>query len=237
MSGRATPFRFRRFSMTHARSPMKVGTDGVLLGAWADAAGAGTVLDVGTGCGLVALMMAQRFPLARFEGIDTDAGAVEDAAENFSNSPFADRMRAFRGDFLTFDFPGRYDLVVSNPPFFTEDTLPADTARAGARNALWLPVGDFADKIARVLSPAGRAAVIYPYLQAELVVRSFAGRGLFLTRRTDVKGGPERPLKRSLLAFSRDAGAMDPVTDELCLCDAQGARSARYVELTRDFHP
>lgn len=229
-------FRFRRFNLTDSRSALKIGTDGVLLGAWADASNATTLLDVGTGCGLIALMMAQRFPEARIDAIETDSGSLEDAEENIAGSPFPDRIKAFRGDFRIYDFPSKYDFVVSNPPFFTEDTLSPEHARAGARNACSLPPEALAGKIRQVLSEQGKAAVIYPYASAETVIAVFRENGLSLSRRTDVKGAPHRPFKRSLLAFS-----LTPVSniqrDDLCLCDAEGRHSAQYIKLTREFHP
>lgn len=229
-------FRFRRFSLTDSRSALKIGTDGVLLGAWADASGSSTLLDVGTGCGLIALMMAQRFPESRIDAIETDGASLEDAEENIAGSPFPDRIKAFRGDFRIYDFPSKYDFVVSNPPFFTEDTLSPEHARAGARNACSLPPEALAGKIRQVLSEQGKAAVIYPYASAETVIAVFRENGLSLSRRTDVKGAPHRPFKRSLLAFSLTP-ASDIRTDELCLCEADGQRSTQYVELTREFHP
>lgn len=163
-------FRFQRFSMTHARSPMKIGTDGVLLGAWCDGSQARWALDVGTGCGLIALMLAQRYPLLQVEGIDIAPGAVDDARENFAGSPFAERLSVRQGDVLTADFSRRYDLIVSNPPFFTEDTLPPEASRAAARHAVHLPAEAFARKITQILAPSGRVALIYPYREADRLV-------------------------------------------------------------------
>lgn len=231
-------FRFQRFSMTHARSPMKIGTDGVLLGAWCDGSQARWALDVGTGCGLIALMLAQRYPLLQVEGIDIAPGAVDDARENFAGSPFAERLSVRQGDVLTADFSRRYDLIVSNPPFFTEDTLPPEASRAAARHAVHLPAEAFARKITQILAPSGRVALIYPYREADRLVGFFAAEGLFLARRTDVRGGAGRPLKRSLLEFSfAPVGAEEVATDTLQLCEENGRRSTQYWELTRGFHP
>ena len=231
-------FRFQRFSMTHARSPMKIGTDGVLLGAWCDGSQARWALDAGTGCGLIALMLAQRYPLLQVEGIDIDTGAVADARENFAGSPFAERLSVRQGDVLTADFSRRYDLIVSNPPFFTEDTLPPEASRAAARHAVHLPAEAFARKITQILAPSGRVALIYPYREADRIVGFFAAEGLFLARRTDVRGGAGRPLKRSLLEFSfAPVGAEEVATDTLQLCEENGRRSTQYRELTRGFHP
>ena len=231
-------FRFQRFSMTHARSPMKIGTDGVLLGAWCDGSQARWALDAGTGCGLIALMLAQRYPLLQVEGIDIAPGAVDDARENFAGSPFAERLSVRQGDMLTTDFPRRYDLIVSNPPFFTEDTLPPEASRAAARHAVHLPAEAFARKITQILAPSGRVALIYPYREADRIVGFFAAEGLYLARRTDVRGGAGRPLKRSLLEFSfAPVGAEEVATDTLQLCEENGRRSTQYRELTRGFHP
>ncbi len=231
-------FRFQRFSMTHARSPMKIGTDGVLLGAWCDGSQARWALDAGTGCGLIALMLAQRYPLLQVEGIDIDTGAVADARENFAGSPFAERLSVRQGDVLTADFPRRYDLIVSNPPFFTEDTLPPEASRAAARHAVHLPAEAFARKITQILAPSGRVALIYPYREADRIVGFFAAEGLYLARRTDVRGGAGRPLKRSLLEFSfTPVRAEEVAADTLQLCEENGRRSTQYRELTRGFHP
>lgn len=231
-------FRFQRFSMTHARSPMKIGTDGVLLGAWCDGSQARWALDAGTGCGLIALMLAQRYPLLQVEGIDIDTGAVADARENFAGSPFAERLSVRQGDVLTADFPRRYDLIVSNPPFFTEDTLPPEASRAVARHAVHLPAEAFARKITQILAPSGRVALIYPYREADRIVGFFAAEGLYLARRTDVRGGAGRPLKRSLLEFSfTPVRAEEVAADTLQLCEENGRRSTQYRELTRGFHP
>ena len=231
-------FRFQRFSMTHARSPMKIGTDGVLLGAWSDGSQARWALDAGTGCGLIALMLAQRYPLLQVEGIDIDPGAVADARENFAHSPFAERLSVCQGDVLTAVFSRRYDLIVSNPPFFTEDTLPPEAPRAAARHALHLPAEEFARRIVEILAPSGRVALIYPYREADRIVVFFAAEGLYLARRTDVRGGVGRPLKRSLLEFSfAPVRAEEVVADTLQLCQENGQRIAQYRELTRGFHP
>lgn len=229
-------FRFRRFSMTDSRCPMKIGTDGVLLGAWADAGDARNVLDVGTGCGVIALMLAQRFPQATIVGMDTHPGAVQDAAENFRNSPFGHRLQAVQEDFLVNGPDRRYDFIVSNPPFFSEDTLPPDAARAAARHAAHFPLEALAERIDRMLCERGRTALIYPFSAAERVIDAFTRYGFGLLRRTDVKASEKHPAKRSLLAFSRPPAPGGAMRDTLCLCDTAGRRSKEYLDLTKDFH-
>ena len=113
-------FKFKRFTVRHDRCAMKVGTDGVLLGAWAR--GGRRILDVGTGSGLVALMMAQRFPEARVTGVEVDGEACRQAAENMAASPFAERMDARQGKIQAQDFPRPFDAIVCNPPFYMDDS-------------------------------------------------------------------------------------------------------------------
>ena len=119
MGRREKIFRFKQFEVVNDRTAMKVGTDGVLLGAWCPVAEARRVLDVGTGCGVIALMVAQRNRQALIEGIDIDQDSIAEARLNFANSPWNNRLTAIEGDFNDMDGDARYDLIVSNPPYFT----------------------------------------------------------------------------------------------------------------------
>lgn len=229
------PFLFRRFSLVHSRSAMKIGTDGVLVGAWADAADARTILDVGTGCGIIALMMAQRFPQAQIDAIDTDRGSLEDAAENFTASPWADRLSLIAGDFSTHRFEMKYDFIVSNPPFYSEDTESPDAPRASARNAKALPPETIAGRSAELLSPKGRIAVIYPYDAKRRITEIFARQGFYPCAATNVRDSPSAPLKRSLMCFSRGRNTGCD-TGELCIRSGDGLWSDAYRALTGDFH-
>lgn len=229
------PFLFRRFSLVHSRSAMKIGTDGVLAGAWADAGDARTILDIGTGCGIIALMMAQRFPQARIDAIDTDKGSLEDAAYNFAASPWADRLTLIGGDFASYSFGKKYDFIVSNPPFYSEDTESPDASRASARNTKALPPQAIAARCAGLLSAEGRIAVIYPYSFKTSITGVFAQYGFLPCAVTDVRDSPSTPLKRSLMCFSRDNNTICK-TDELCIRSEDGMWSDVYRSLTGDFH-
>ena len=132
-------FQFKQFTVWHDRSAMKVGTDGVLLGAWCCVDGARTALDVGTGSGLIALMMAQRNEHLEVLGVDIDENSVLQAQENAKRSPFAERLRFQQTDVRTMVGRHEFDLVVSNPPFYTTDTISPQAERGAARNAKSLP--------------------------------------------------------------------------------------------------
>lgn len=232
-------FHFRQFYVRHDRCAMKVGTDGVLLGAWCDVEGALRALDVGTGCGLVALMLAQRNEKLRVWGIDIDVQATAQAADNFSASPFAERLEAACADFLEaspLTGDGAFDLIVSNPPFFTEQTAAPDAARQRARQADSLPLGALVERAARCLAPDGRLDLILPHGRAEECVWLCLRQGLHLRRRTDVRSRPERPFSRTLLEFGRTRAEASRL-DTLTLLDSDGyRRSAAYEQLARDFY-
>lgn len=232
---REKSFRFKHFTVHHDRCAMKVGTDGVLLGAWADVEGARTALDIGTGTGLIALMLAERNGLLRVTGIDIDPEAVAQARENVLDSPWADRIVIRRADFTSADAGGtRYDLIVSNPPFHTEDTLNPDASRTAARHTASLPIPSLVKRAGALLGTEGRFCLIVPTRLAAEVIGEAAASRLFLTRRTDVKTTPQKPAKRSLLEFVPYATPTLHAT--MTLQNEQGQRSAAYAALTHDFY-
>ncbi|MDD3077376.1 MAG: methyltransferase, partial [Proteiniphilum sp.] len=153
--------------MHHDRCAMKVGTDGVLLGAWANAGRGKMILDVGTGTGLIALMMAQRYPGAAIRAIDIDRDAVAQARENVDDSPFADRMTVEQDDFRHYASAcaEKFDLIVSNPPWFNRALLPPDAQRKTARHSISLTLTELLLSAANCLSPEGVLALILPYDQ------------------------------------------------------------------------
>ena len=261
-------FNFKRFTICHDRSSMKVGTDGVLLGAWA---GKGlredgspmAILDVGTGSGLIALMLAQRFEGSHVDAIDIHDDSVAQAACNAQASVFADRIHVCKQDFCLMgeDFNGhdknlkssdkdikssdkdfkslnkdfnRYDLIVTNPPFYIEDTLSGNSARDNARHTSSLPFEVLIGGASKLLNEDGLFAVIIPYSSSAAFVGSCALHGLYLLRRTDVRSTERKPFKRSLLEFGRHAAASD--ASVLTLYSAGCQRSDEYAELTQDFY-
>lgn len=222
---------------------MKVGTDGVLLGAWCRTEGCAAVLDVGTGSGVIALMLAQRLPAARITAIDIDEAAVAQAQENFAASPWATRLTCRKEDFgaadrkppsAAADTPERYDLIVSNPPFFTERVTSPSPARRLARSAASLPLSVLVRVAARRLTATGRLALVLPHDAAGEAVLSAAAEGLHLCRRCDVRTTAAKPPRRVLLEFGRERA--DTALETLTLCGDDGNRTPQYEALTAPFY-
>lgn len=179
-------FRFKRFSVVNRLAAMKVGTDGVLLGAWTDITGAGLILDAGTGSGLIALMLAQRAPHALIDAIDIVDDAVAEAAANIAASPWADRITACRADLLAYRPETRYDLIVSNPPFFNTTLRSPDDARALARHGDGLSFESLIAAAPPLLAADGRLAFISPADREDDIVCAAAMARMHVTRLTRV---------------------------------------------------
>lgn len=215
---------------------MKVGTDGVLLGAWAGVRPSDRrMLDIGTGTGLIALMLAQRAPEASVTGVDIDD--VAQARENGDASPWGDRVVFERCPVQEFRAPEPFDLIVSNPPFFVDSLTCPDEGRTAARHAVHLPFDELRDAVLHLMAPAGRFAVILPTTEAERFLAVCAGR-LALTHRTDVRTTPRHPAKRALMEFSR-TGVADAAPEISELTVGTGRHECytpEYRALTRDFY-
>lgn len=219
---------------------MKVGTDGVLLGAWADAgADARRILDVGTGTGLIALMLAQRtaaLPGVRITGVDVDD--VSQACENAAASPWAARVEFVQCPVQEYRPGERFDRIVSNPPYFVDSLTCPDAGRTAARHAVHLTFEELCDAVLRLLTPAGRFALILPVQEAGRFLEVCAGR-LQPVRRTDVRTTPRHPAKRSLLELMRPAAAAAAGFERTELIIGTGEHECytpEYRALTRDFY-
>lgn len=218
-------FRFKQFYIEDNKCAMKVGTDGVLLGAWCPK---GTrILDVGTGSGLIARMLMQRCPEAEVEGIDIDEAAVEQAREN--------GVKAYCSSLQ--NWQGSYDLIVSNPPYFQNSLKNPDKGREMARHTDSLSYEELAMHSARLLKEHGHLAIILP-AEAEKEMREIAARySLYCTRATRVYSKETKPVRRVLLSFVMTTVRNDDMaTDTLVLEDEKGGRSLPYQELCRDFY-
>lgn len=236
-------FQFKQFAINDDRCAMKVGTDGVLLGAWADVAHASRVLDVGAGCGLISLMLAQRFPQIHVTALELDSDAAIQAQENGAESPFAMQVDVVEGDFADFALQdyGRtfeaFDAIVSNPPFFEEDLLPPDGARANARHtAVGLNFENLVAGSARLLCDGGTLSVIIPK-DAQLRFHAICNRhGFSLLRATDVRTVIRKAPKRVMLHFVKSRSATAEVLRDEIVLMQDGKRSAAYADLCRDFY-
>lgn len=212
---------------------MKVGTDGVLLGAWARAREAGRVLDIGCGTGLISLMMAQRFPACRVTGVEVEPEAARQARENVAASPFADRVEVLRDDVRGFE--GSFQTIVCNPPFFTEQVVSPHEGRQLARSTGSLSFPDLWQSADRLLCPDGLFNVIIPTSQ-RIPFHTFAlEHGFTLWQSCAVQTVPAKAPKRVLLCYVK--GACSPLPPQhLVLQDADGGRSADLSRLTADFY-
>ena len=236
-------FKFKEFVVRHDRSSMRVGTDAVLLGAWAhtDVSYANKdmrVLDIGCGCGLIALMVAQRFPFARVCGIDIDAPSVDEAMENATNSPFSERVRFQQADVRQFaldEASGKYDLIVCNPPYYTEDTLPPDMRRSKARNTSCLSFEELLGCVRRLLATDGVFSVIIPMQARDGFVGKALLNGLCLFRECCIHTVLGKTSKRVLLELGLQQYT-DVKKTALVLQDSSGKRSADYALLCKDFY-
>ncbi len=207
---------------------MKVGTDGVLLGAWAPLGS--RILDVGTGSGLIARMLMQRCPEAEVEGIDIDEAAVAQAKENGVRA-FQARLQDWKSD-----IGDCYNLIVSNPPYFQNSLKNPDRGRELARHTDSLGYEELIAHSARLLKEEGQLALILP-AEAEEEIRNLAARySLFPTHITRVYSKETKPARRVILAFSRKNSIVGLIEDSLVLEDEKGGRSAAYSKLCEEFY-
>ena len=229
-------FKFKKFEIHQDRCAMKVGTDGVLLGAWAE--GGKRILDIGCGTGLISLMMAQRFPLSHITGIDIDSDACLQASENITASPLASQIEIVCSPVQDFNAP-RFDSIVSNPPFFVNSLASPDAKRNLARHSSSLPFSDLFAGVDRLLAENGVFSAIIP-IEAEEEFSSEAFlRRLRPHRRILVKTTSRKRPKRVLMSFSR--GSVPPVNGEVfgatsTLLQLDGKPTDWYQELTADFY-
>ena len=216
---------------------MKVGTDGVLLGAWATVHPAKHILDIGTGSGLIAIMLAQRNDQAVIHGVEIDEPSFEQAQENMQRSPWSERLEAcytsiqdFSGNAMT-----RYDLIVSNPPFFTGGNLSYNQDRNSVRHTIKLPHQDLLSAVRKLLANEGRLALILPYLEGLRFCELADSCQLYCNRMTEVMPRPGKRVERLLLEFSRNRTGR--IVDQLVLQETESdERTAAYKTLTRDFY-
>ena len=227
-------FAFKKFIIHHDRCAMKVGTDGVLLGAWADIQHSRRILDVGTGTGLIAFMLAQRCEKARIIAIDIDADAVSQARENIADSPWKDRVEAILQDICSYAPEERFDTIVSNPPYFIDSLECPDNQRTLARHTTTLNTERLLEKVAELLLDDGLFSLILPTDQTDHLIRIAANKGLYLSHYTAVVTRPGLLPKRALMEFRKTEGLCK--TDELIIELDRHVYSEDYIALTKDFY-
>lgn len=229
-------FTFKQFVVQQGRCAMKVGTDGTLLGAWAVLErNDGRILDIGTGTGLMALMMAQRYPEARVTAIDIDAAAVEQANENVQDSPFAERIQVSQADVNAFETLEPYDAIVCNPPYFDKALTCPDNQRTQARHTLTLSYRQLMAAAWRLLSDEGLFSVIIPNDYFQQMESEVHLAGFFQTRIYGVRTVVGKPIKRYLIEL-RKHPKKELIKKDVMIENASNVRSEWYQELTKDFY-
>ena len=229
-------FTFRQFAVDDSMTAMKVGTDGVLLGAWG--AGGTSILDIGTGSGLIALMMAQRFPQALVTAIDIDADACRQAVANAAASPFGSRITVVNAslqDFAATAMPQSFDAIVSNPPYFQNSLLSPDARRTAARHTASLSFRDLMGGARRLLADGGVMSVIGPAdaesdMEGEAII---SGMSVAATVAVSTRQG-KRP--RRFMARLVNGPATTYDHSDVILTASDGRRSEWYHELTKEFY-
>ena len=231
-------FQFKQFSLEQDRCAMKIGTDGVLLGAWTPIENNPfSILDIGTGTGIIALMLAQRSAAEQIDALEIDEQAYEQATDNCENSPWNDRLFCFHAGLDEFveEPEDEYDLIVSNPPFYSEDYKSENEQRDLARFQDAMPFEDLIEAVALLLSENGIFSVIIPFKEESTFLALAKEYELYPLKITRVKGTPTSEMKRSLLAFSRNETLNSPI-DELIIETARHIYTPEYIELTKDFY-
>lgn len=228
-------FRFKRFLIDDSLCAMKVGTDGVLLGAWADVEGDCRLLDVGSGSGIITLMLAQRNAAAHVTAIDIDAGAVEATRRNAEASPWGERIAYSQCDIVDYKPDTLFDHIISNPPYFERSLLSPDAQRSVARHTSSLSFEALVTAACRLLNQGGRLSVILPRDGAAHLRRIAFGR-LWLRRLTDVVTREGDAPCRTLMEFERCARPLMPRCDVMTIEDGKGEYTEEYRRLTEDFY-
>lgn len=228
-------FQFKQFRIRQGQTAMKVGTDGVLLGAWARLDDASSILDIGTGTGLLTLMAAQRNAGARIEAVEIDDDAYRQASRNIASSPWSDRIALHHLSIFDFYPTARFDCILCNPPYFLHSTPTPDSSRTIARHCCEFTHTDLLSLSSRLLTPQGKLNLILPVTEAENLLRQAPQYSAWLTRVTKVKPTPQKAPKRYLLEFSFSPSD-PPVPDELVIEYSRLCYSPEYQELTRDFY-
>ena len=236
------PFKFKQFSVSQDKCAMKIGTDGVLLGAWASLDHLpNTVLDIGAGTGVISLQIAQRDPNVQVEAIEIDDAAFEQCTDNFEHSPWADRLfcyhaalQEFTQELVDEDEQYSYDLIISNPPFYTEDYKSNDKQRDTARFTDALPFEHLVLCAAHLLTEQGKFCVVLPKKEEAAFIALANKQHLHVLRKCDVRGTPATTIKRVLLEFS--FLQLETISEELVIETSRHVYTERYINLVQDFY-
>ena len=228
-------FRFKSFEIEQSKSAMKVGTDGVLLGAWVTPSSPPKhILDIGTGTGLIAIIMAQRFEGANIIGIDIDSESVQEATLNMTNCQWYKRLSCCESSLQNANFNHSFDLIVCNPPYFKNTTTSIDERRATARHTSSLSLNDIFEKMEVLLSPKGELMIVYPSENIQEIKADLKSFGLYMNEICWVKGNEKSNVKRVLLKISKQKKTL--IENQLTIEKERHQYTDEYVDLCKDFY-
>ncbi len=231
------PFQFKMFSIEQDQCTMKVGTDGILLGAWAPIEMARRILDIGTGTGLIAIMLAQRTKEARVDAVEIEAAACKQASDNMANAPWSDRLKAINIAIQEYAVSKvePYDLIVSNPPFFSGGTFSKNQDKNQVRHTVKLPHGELLTAVRTLLAPAGKFCVVLPLIEGLRLKELARSYNLYCTRITEVFPRSDKQLERLLMQFEKKEVSLRK--EKLVLLQGKdNNRTAEYASLTNEFY-
>ncbi|MFN0032980.1 MAG: tRNA1(Val) (adenine(37)-N6)-methyltransferase [Flavobacteriales bacterium] len=230
------PFNFKQFEVQQSRSAMKVGTDAVLLAAWTNLNKVRYMLDAGTGTGVIALICAQRNQAATIEAIEIDDESAEDARYNFEHSPWSERLKMHEGDFLKIVSVEKFDLIISNPPYFTSSLRAANPSRSAARHDDSLPADGFLIQCKKLLAPQGRVALIIPTLEFARWMDA-ANASLFQALRIcHVFTMADKDTSTRVMLELGIQPTGEPAMESLLIRKGPEEYSGAYKQLTKDFY-
>ncbi len=238
------PFKFKQFEVNQNRCAMKIGTDGVLLGAWTSIENRPfSILDIGAGTGILSLMLAQRCPSEIIDAIEIDDDAYEQCVDNFEASPWGDRLFCYHASLEEFteEIDDKYDLIISNPPFYSEDYKTDDKQRDMARFQDAMPLDYLIESVSKLLSEEGIFSVIIPFKEQEKLIKQALNSKLYPNKITHVKGNSTSEIKRSLIEFSfqptANNSARDDIKTEVLTIElSRHDYTKEYINLTKDFY-
>lgn len=229
-------FVFKQFTILQDKCAMKVGTDAVLLGSWVTTVGAKKILDIGTGTGIIALMLAQK-STAVVDAVDIDNNAFQQAQQNADNCKWKDRIHVYHTSLQQFSQSHKqeYDLIVSNPPYFIDSSKASEEARTNARHTDQLPFDDLLNGVLTLLNPTGKFYVILPTKESQVFREMAEKHNLFLRKLTRVITRTDKPEKRVLMKFKFIQGKLE---EDAIVIEKDGRHSYtdEYIELTKDYY-
>lgn len=227
-------FKFKQFEVAQDKSAMKIGTDGVLLGSWSDLENSRNILDIGCGTGLICLMAAQRNPLSFIKGIELEVNAFKQATENCKKSKWSNRISIIHSSLQSFNSSLKFDLIISNPPFFSGSTESEDSERNLARNTHKLPFKYLIEKSKALLDKNGKFIVIIPFASKTKFCDLADNNNLFLNKICFIKGNISSPIKRIMMEFSFANSKL--IKEELTIEVERHQYTKEYISLCKDFY-